>query len=170
MLRFSAFFMFLFALPVMGQKMHVTIVGRSDSSHAYHGTVPGQSTTDTRGSADCTAYGNTANCSATSTSSTTYMPPRAVEYSVAGSMLRLLLPDGRMVDVACESKYQLKFDYVNRRSCRVPTTTQAEANFSGKHVKLEWIVSLDGKKKNSETYNIEIIYPAPSAAKISENN
>ncbi len=38
---------------------------------------------------------------------------------------------------------------------------EMEANFSGKKVKLTWPVGIDGKKKESETFIISQILPAP---------
>jgi hypothetical protein len=56
--------------------------------------------------------------------------------------------------VNCESKYALKADYINRRSCRAPLVNQIQAEFDGDRAKLKWSVSLDGKKIESETYKI----------------
>jgi hypothetical protein len=81
-------------------------------------------------------------------------PPRSVGYSVTGSTLSLLLPDGRVAVVNCESKYALRGDYVNRRSCRIPIANEIEAEFDGDKAKLRWPVSIDGKKTDSETYKI----------------
>jgi hypothetical protein len=37
---------------------------------------------------------------------------------------------------------------------------EVEVDFKGKEAKLEWIASIDGKKKDSETYRIVGILPA----------
>ena len=66
----------------------------------------------------------------------------------------MLLPDGRVAVANCVSKYKLKMDYVNRRSCRAPLVDEVDAEFSGKSVKIMWPVSIDGKKSDSETYKI----------------
>jgi hypothetical protein len=71
-----------------------------------------------------------------------------------GATLSLQLPDGRVAVVNCVSKYKLKGDYINRRSCRAPLGDEIDAEFSGNSAKLEWIVSIDGRKKESETYKI----------------
>jgi len=39
--------------------------------------------------------------------------------------------------------------------------TNIEADFHGDKAKLEWVVSLDGKKKESETYKILAVLPKP---------
>jgi predicted metalloprotease with PDZ domain len=56
--------------------------------------------------------------------------------------------------VNCESKYQPKFDYINRRDCRMPLVDDIQAEFHGNTAKLSWAVSLDGKKMQSETYKV----------------
>jgi hypothetical protein len=40
------------------------------------------------------------------------------------------------------------------RSCRVPLTTELQAEFNGANAKLVWSVSIDGTKTQSETYKI----------------
>ena len=42
----------------------------------------------------------------------------------------------------------------NHRDCRVPLLDNIQAEFKGDKAKLEWVVSLDGKKTQSETYKI----------------
>ncbi len=59
--------------------------------------------------------------------------------------------------VNCESKYAPKFDYINRRSCRLPLVDDIQPEFHSGKAKLEWVVSLDGKKTESETYKIVAI-------------
>jgi hypothetical protein len=56
--------------------------------------------------------------------------------------------------VNCESKYALRMDYINRRSCRTPMVNDIQAEFKGDNAKLRWPVRIDGKKTESETYNI----------------
>jgi hypothetical protein len=137
-----------------GQKLKVTIIEREGTQSSYWGIIPGRSSTVTQGSANCTAYGNTANCNGTSTSRQVNTPARRVGYDVQGATFSLLLPDGRVAVVNCESKYALKGDYVNRRSCRMPIIDEIEAEFNGDKAKLQWPVSIDGKKKLSETYKV----------------
>jgi hypothetical protein len=80
--------------------------------------------------------------------------------TVTGATLKLRLPDRREVLVGCESKYALRFDYINRRSCRVPPLDDVTAEFDGDQAKLIWPVSIDGRKTQSETYTIISIAPA----------
>jgi hypothetical protein len=58
--------------------------------------------------------------------------------------------------VNCESKFKERMagPAGNRRSCRIPLVDDIEAEFHGDKAKLIWVVSLDGKKKRSETYKI----------------
>jgi hypothetical protein len=81
--------------------------------------------------------------------------------SVTGATLTLQLPDRRLVRVTCESKYALRFDYINRRSCRTPPADDVTAEFKGDEAKLIWSVSLDNRKTQSETYTILNIVPSP---------
>jgi hypothetical protein len=82
-------------------------------------------------------------------------------YTVTGAKLTLQLPDRRLVRVTCESKYALRFDYINRRSCRTPPADEVTAEFNGDEAKLIWSVSLDNRKTQSETYTILNIAPSP---------
>jgi len=86
---------------------------------------------------------------------------------VHGATLSLLLPDGRIVVVNCNAKTNWT-DWSHPtwyRGCREPMTDAIEAKFDGDNAKLEWPVSIDGKKKQSETYKIigilAKITPAP---------
>jgi hypothetical protein len=87
--------------------------------------------------------------------------PQIRSYSVTGATLTLQLPDRRLVRVTCESKYALRFDYINRRSCRTPPADEVTAEFNGNEAKLIWSVSLDNRKTQSETYTILNIVPSP---------
>jgi hypothetical protein len=85
--------------------------------------------------------------------------PQTRTYTVTGATLTLQLPDRRLVRVTCESKYSLRFDYINRRSCRTPPADEVTAEFNGNEAKLIWSVSLDNRKTQSETYTILNIVP-----------
>ena len=80
---------------------------------------------------------------------------------VRGAVLVLKLRDGRLANVACESKYAPQGNGVNRRSCRIPGGNQLWAEFQGDKAKLTWLVSLDGSKVESETYNLTGITNQP---------
>jgi hypothetical protein len=84
---------------------------------------------------------------------------KTLSYTVTGATLTLELPDSRLVRVTCESKYALRFDYINRRSCRTPPADDVTAEFKGDEAKLIWSISLDDRKTQSETYTILNIVP-----------
>lgn len=130
------------------QKLPVQILDRQSSETEYTYRVPGYA------SSNCSAsvYGNTAssNCFASGT------PASSGSYSVHGATLSLLLPDGRLVVVNCSAKTNwTDWGHPTRyRGCREPITDRIEAEFSGDNAKLEWPVSIDGMKKQDETYKI----------------
>ena len=127
-----------FALPAFGQKMDVKIIQSQINVKGVSGYVPGY-------------IGNIG-------STVVATPARSVSYNVMGATYSLLLPDNRVVIVNCAGKYSLKLDYVNMRNCRMPVVENIKAEFRGDKAKLRWIVSLDGKKTQSETYKILGIY------------
>jgi hypothetical protein len=84
-------------------------------------------------------------------------------FKVRGATFTLQLSDGRLVVVNCESKFAERFAgrAGNRRSCRTPVVDSIHVEFNGDNAKLIWPVSLDGKKKQSETYKILGILEKP---------
>ena len=134
----SLLLFFAFTISAFGQKLDVKIVERFTSETGYSNYAPGYS------------YVGANNASVHAT----YLPARTISYSVTGATFALLLPDGRVTIVNCVSKYKLKADYVNKRSCRTPVVTNIKAEFKKDNAKLKWSVSLDGKKTQSETYKI----------------
>jgi hypothetical protein len=84
-------------------------------------------------------------------------------FSVHGATFTLLLPDGRLAVVNCESKFaeHMAGPVGNRRSCRMPLVDDIQVDFKGDKAKLIWPVSLDGKKMQSETYKILGIVDRP---------
>lgn len=153
--------LFICAATAFGQKMNVTIVQRHDSTTTYDYVVAGHYYGTSNGSTDCDAYGNNADCYGSTTTSGYTVPGHEVSFSVSGATYSLLLPDGRIVVVNCVSKFAERFAGVegNHRSCRMPIVNDIQAEFKGKKAKLSWPVSLDGKKKESETYTILGILP-----------
>jgi hypothetical protein len=130
------------------KKMSVQIVNRQSSETDYTYTVPGYATS----SCNASVYGNTAsgNCIASAA------PASSGSYSVHGATLSLLLPDGRIVVVNCNAKPNWT-DWSHPtayRGCREPMTNIIDAEFDGDNAKLEWPFSIDGKKKQNETYKI----------------
>ena len=126
---------------VRAEKVHVKIIQRQVNENGYSNFVPGHAYSTGNGSANCGAYGN------------------EVGYNVTGATFTFLLPDGRRTVVNCVSKYSPKGDYINRRSCRMPLVDDIDVEFKGKDAKLYWVVSIDGKKTESETYKILAVLP-----------
>lgn len=83
-----------------------------------------------------------------------------------GATFTLQLPDGRGAIVNCESKFKERMagPAGNHRSCRIPLVENIEAEFHGDNARLEWVVSLDGKKTQSETYKILAILDKPKSS------
>jgi hypothetical protein len=86
-------------------------------------------------------------------------------FKVQGVTFTLLLPDGRLAIVNCESKFaeHMAGRVGNRRSCRAPVVDSIQVDFKGDNAKLIWPVSLDGKKMQSETYKILGILDKPKS-------
>ena len=137
-----------------GQKLDVQIIDRHTNQTSYSNTIPGRSSGASNATVNCRGNAYNVNCSGSSTASGSSTPPRKIAYNVLGATLSLQLPDGKVVVVNCESKYALKGDYINRRSCRIPSTNKIQAEFNGEKAKLRWPVGIDGKKFKSETYRI----------------
>lgn len=158
------------------QKLNVQIIGRQDSDTDYSYVVPGHYTSYSSSngslSADCstTDLGMTSstNCdgstNSTRTTNGTITPAQEVSFHVHGATLTLQLPDGRAAVVNCRSKFQERMagPRGNHRDCRVPLVDGLQADFHGDNAKLEWNVSLDGKKMQSETYKIIAILDKPN--------
>lgn len=132
------------------QTLDVKIIDRQNHDSMYTYVLPGYATANTMASASCAG----GNCAGGSTTTATSIPGRSGSYQVSGATFTLELPDKRLVIVNCESKYALKGDGVNKRSCRVPLVDEIEADFKKNKAKLKWPVSLDGKSFQSETYKI----------------
>ena len=136
------------------QRLNVKIVDRHTSDTNYSYVIPGRVFTQTNVHASCLGYGNIVNCYGSGTTTGVIAPPLPVSYTVRGATFTLALPDGRFAVVNCDSKYALRGDYINTRSCRMPLVDDIRAEFKGDGAKLIWSVSLDGKKEKSETYKI----------------
>lgn len=136
------------------QTLDVKIIDRQDRTTEYTYVVPGQANLNSSTSTNCIGNGDSVNCQGSSNTTGTITPARAGSYQVRGATLALLLPDGRVVVVNCESRYALHMDFVNRRSCRVPLVETIQAEFDGDKARLTWSVSIDGTKTQSEKYKI----------------
>ena len=134
------------------------IVDRQESETGYTYLVPGHFSSQSNSNVNC--YDD-ATCNQTTTVSGTITQAQRISYEVRGATFTLLLPDGRGAVVNCESKYEPKGDYINRRNCRVPLVDDIQAEFHGDKAKLVWVVSLDAKKTQSETYKVLAILNKP---------
>ena len=112
------------------------IVNRQTSDTNYSLVVPGNLFAQSNANANCFGAADTVNCSGSTTTTGSVMPPRPVSYNVRGATFTLQLPDGRLVVVNCESKYAPKGDFINRRSCRMPLVNDIQAEFDGDNAKL----------------------------------
>jgi hypothetical protein len=143
------------------ETLAVRIIDRQDSASDYTYVVPSTSNSTSNTNVNCSGNENNVNCSGTTLTTGTTAPPRRISYQVHGATLSLQLPDGRVTVVNCESKYKLRGDYINRRSCRMPLVENIQAEFDHDKAKLIWPVSIDGKKFESETYKILAIIDKP---------
>ena len=152
---------------LLAQALNVRIIDRQDSETDYSYVVPGYSNSQSNASVDCNGVGNTVNCSGSGSTNGYSTPARMVPYRVSGATLSLLLPDGRVAVVNCASKFaeRMAGPQGNHRSCRVPIVAEIEADFHGDKAKLEWPVSLDGKKMQSETYKVLGILDKPTSGR-----
>jgi hypothetical protein len=131
------------------QKLDVSVLYRQDSDVAYHAVVPGYSGPNADTTGACTLDPDPANCPDESQSQA-----NGVNYTVIGTTLSLLLPDGRVAVVNCVNRHSAKGTYINRRSCGMPMVEHVEAEFIGESAKLKWAVGTDGKRTESETYKV----------------
>jgi hypothetical protein len=154
--------------------LSVTILDRRSSETSYHYVSPATATTTSTSNANCSGNATTyipttryvplrtnlsVNCYGSGTTQTVIRPSVAYGYDVTGATFTLRLPDGRRAVVNCDSKYALKGDYINQRSCRTPPQDNITVEFQEDKAKLIWPVSIDGKKNQSETYKIIAILP-----------
>ena len=146
-----------------GQRLEVKVLDRQDNETDYSYVVPEHFSSYSNASASCFGSDSSVNCSASGTTNGISTPSHQVSYHVRGATFTLLLPDGRGVIVNCESKFaeRMAGPAGNHRSCRIPLVEDIEAEFHKDKAKLEWVVSLDGKKKQSETYKILAILDRP---------
>ena len=148
---------------VSAQAFDVKIIGRQDNETEYTYVVAGHLSSQSDSSANCNVNDYNVNCNGTTTTNADSTPAHQVSYRVRGATFSLQLPDGGLVVVNCESKFAEHFagPAGNHRSCRKPLVGSVHAEFHGDKAKLEWVVSLDGKKKESETYKV-LAAPAPT--------
>lgn len=138
------------------QRLTVKILNRQDNETDYTYIVPGHFSSESNANVNCSGSDSNVNCNGSSTTTGLSTPAMQVPFHVRGATFTLLLPDGRAAVVNCDSKFKERMagPRGNRRSCRMPLVDEIQAEFHGDNAKLEWVVSLDGKKKQSETYKI----------------
>ncbi len=132
------------------EKISVKIVDRQNSETSYTYFAPARANADSNSTTNCSGNAAYVNCSGSTRASVSETAAHTISYVVQGATLALKLPDGRIAVVNCQSKYKLRGDYINRRSCRLPLVDDIKAEFNGKKAKIEWSTSLDGKKNESE--------------------
>lgn len=145
------------------QRLTVKILNRQDYETDYTYLVPGHFNSQSNSNVNCNGSDSYVNCNGSSTTIGSSTPAQQVPFHVRGATFTLMLPDGRAAVVNCESKFKERMagPRGNRRSCRMPLVDEVQAEFHGDNAKLEWVVSLDGKKKQSETYKILAILDKP---------
>ena len=148
------------------QRLVVKIVNRQNNETDYTYVVPGSFSSQSNSNANCYGSDANVNCNGTTTTTGLSMPAQQVSYHVRGATFTLQLPDGRAVVVNCESKFKERMagPRGNHRSCRIPLVDEINADFHGDSAKLEWVVSIDGKKLQSETYKVLGILGKPKVA------
>jgi hypothetical protein len=151
--------------PLLAQKYNVKIVDRKDNDTDYSYFVNSHFSSQSNGSANCNATETNINCNGSSTTNGYSTPAHQVSFHVRGATFTLLLPDGRAAVVNCVSKFaeHMAGPRGNHRDCRTPLVDDIQAEFKGDKAKLEWVVSLDGKKMESETYKVLAILEKPKS-------
>ena len=152
----TVFILLVLQLPEMcgADRVQVQIVKRANTETDFRRSYEASSHSTTAATSACDDASSQVTCKGSATTSTTHSPAGVYGYIVNGATLALKVPDGRFAIVNCESKYSLKFDFVNCRSCKVPPADVVNAEFVGGNVKLSWSVSLDGKRFETELYKV----------------
>jgi len=151
------------ATSASAQKLAVKIIDRQDNDTDYAYVVPAHWFSNSNTNVNCGGSDTNVNCNGSTNSTGTITPAHQVSYHVRGATFTLQLPDGRGAIVNCESKFKERMagPAGNHRSCRMPLVENIDAEFHGDKAKLIWVVSLDGKKMQSETYKVLAILDKP---------
>lgn len=155
----------VFASSASAQKLAVKVIDRQDSDTDYTYVVPAHWFSNSNTNVNCGGGDTSVNCTASTNTTGTITPAHQVSYHVRGATFTLQLPDGRGAIVNCESKFKERMagPAGNHRSCRMPLVENIEAEFHGDNAKLIWVVSLDGKKMQSETYKVLAVLDKPKS-------
>jgi hypothetical protein len=161
-----AFLLLCPASALFAQKFDVKIVDRKDNETDYSYVVPSYSSSHSDSTATCNSSDTNINCNGSSTTNGYSTPAHQVSFHVRGATFMLLLPDGRAAVVNCESKFaeRMAGRAGNHRNCRMPMVDNIQAEFKGDNAKLVWVVSLDGKKMQSETYKVLAVMDKPTSS------
>src|SRR5712692_2052194 len=153
------------AVATSSQSLFVKIIDREDHDTDYTYIVPGHLISHSTEYVNCKGGINNVNCNGSTTTTGSSTPAHQVSYHVRGATFSLLLPDGRVAVVNCDSKFAEHFagPRGNHRSCRMPLVDNIQTEFHGDSAKLIWVVSLDGKKMQSETYKVLAILDKPKS-------
>ena len=153
------------AISASAQKLAVKIIDRQDNETDYTYVVPAHWYSNANTNVNCGVSDTNVNCNGSTNATGTITPAHQVSYHVRGATFTLQLPDGRGAVVNCESKFAEHFAgrAGNHRSCRMPLVENIDAEFHGDKAKLIWVVSLDGKKMQSETYKVLAILDKPKS-------
>lgn len=147
------------AVSAAAQKVPVNILYRQDSDIVYHAVIPGYSGPNADVTGACTLDPDPANCPDPNQSADAKGTPT---YLLSGTTLSLRLPDGRIALVNCVSRHSANGNYINRRSCGIPLSERAEAEFVGQNAKLSWTLGTDSRKVESETYRVVAVLAKPA--------
>ena len=89
----------------LAQKLAVRIVDRKDNVTDYTYVVPSHFSSESDSTASCNGNLNTVDCKGSTTTNGEITPSHQVSFHVRGATFSLLLPDGRVAVVDCESKF-----------------------------------------------------------------
>jgi hypothetical protein len=153
------------ATSASAQKLAVRVIDRQDNDTDYTYVVPAHWFSNSNTNVNCGGSDANVNCNGSTSTTGTITPAHQVPYHVRGATFTLQLPDGRAAVVNCESKFKERMagPAGNHRSCRMPLVENIDAEFHGDKAKLIWVVSLDGKKMQSETYKVLAILDKPKS-------
>jgi hypothetical protein len=164
------------ATSASAQKLTVKVIDRQDNDTDYTYVVPAHWFSNSNTNVNCGGSDTNVNCNGSTNTTGTITPAHQVPYHVRGATFTLQLPDGRAAVVNCESKSREGMAFLhavqhgaeagpagNHRSCRIPLVEIIDAEFHGDKAKLIWVVSLDGKKMQSETYKVLAILDKPKS-------
>lgn len=136
------------------------IADRKSNSSEYSYTVPGYALSNcgaaSLGTATATSSGTTANVTSsaigTANCFTVGASSHTVNYNVSGATLSLVLPDGGIVVVNCDSRPVPGSS--QPRNCREPLSDETQVMFDQDNAWLVWSASIDGSTMGVETYKI----------------